>query len=228
MQSQKSYSQCVHGHRADIDLLQNYLNVGNINGIFLEMGACDGIMYSNTKVLEDCLNYTGVLIEPGKNLYKNLIKNRPNCKNYYCAISNKEGISRFISDPYPPNAALGAIVENISKEWINSWELNKGNIYNIRTYKLSTILKDAGIKYIDLWSLDVEGSELKVLQGMDWSIPIYIIIIEVAHACFKEKTEQCRQILLKQGFTCDGKRRGLDEFWINNNYFRKNLLFKKI
>lgn len=217
-----SYSQCVRGHRSDIDLLNNYLNVPNVNGVFLEMGACDGLLYTNTKLLEDYLNYTGVLIEPGADFYKSLVKNRPKCKNYNLAISNTEGSTSFIGK----NSAVGGIVSNLSDNWIRDWKLNKNEIYNIKTTTLSNVLKDAGVKYIDLWSLDVEGSELEVLEGMNWNIPVYIIIIEVAHDVYKEKTEKCRNILRKQGFSCDGIMRGLDEYWINQNYFRKNILFK--
>ena len=223
MQSRKSYSQCVRGHRADIDLLQHFLNVPDVSGVFLEMGACDGVLYSNTKLLEEKLNYTGILIEPGIGFYKKLIKNRPKCKNYNLAISNKEGEVSFIGK----ETAVGGVVNSLSNNWIRDWKLNTNEIYNIKTTKLSSVLKDSEVKYIDLWSLDVEGSELEVLEGMDWDIPVYIIIIEVAHDVYKDKTEKCREILRKQGFTCDGIRRGLDEFWINNNYFRKDLLFKK-
>ncbi len=41
----------------------------------------------------------------------------------------------------------------------------------------------------------------------------------------RKNVEECRQILRVNGFTTDGKRYGLDEFWINENYFRKNILF---
>lgn len=222
MSSIKSYSQCVNGHRADIDLLQNFLNVRNVNGVFLEMGACDGVLYSNTKLLEEKLNYTGILIEPGIGFFPKLVKNRPRCIKYNLAISNKEGEVSFIGK----ETAVGGIVNSLSKNWIRDWKLNTNEIYNIKTTKLSNVLKHAGVKYIDLWSLDVEGSELEVLEGMDWDIPVYIIIIEVAHDVYKDKTEKCRDILRKHGFTCDGIRRGLDEFWINNNYFRKDILFK--
>ena len=35
-----------------------------------------------------------------------------------------------------------------------------------------------GIKYVDFFSLDVEGSEARVLATMDWTIPVRVWCIE--------------------------------------------------
>ena len=223
-------SQEVDGYRADVDLFTNYLNVKNVNGIFLEMGACDGVLYSNTKALEDYLGYRGILIEPGEKFYEGLVKNRPNCKNYKCLVSEVEGDVDYI--PGPPSApGVGGAVGALTDNWIDSWNLDKSKITKVRSRKLSDILHETKVPYIDFWSLDVEGSELGVLKTMDWGIPVYIICMEVlawtASVGGQKDVEECRVILRSQGFTCDGKRRGLDEFWINENYFRKNILFRK-
>ena len=34
------------------------------DGTYLEIGACDGILHSNTKTLEDFFGFSGILIEP--------------------------------------------------------------------------------------------------------------------------------------------------------------------
>jgi len=64
---------------------------------------------------------------------------------------------------------------------------------------------------------------------MDWAIPVYIICIEVSAwgENGQRDVEECRKILESKGFTSDGVRYGLDEWWINENYFRKDLLYKK-
>ena len=212
-------------------LLNQILNIKRNDGIFLELGACDGIYLSNTKALEDNLEYSGILIEPSISHYNNLIKNRPKCKNYNCIVSNKVGLIDFIGDGTGvggPLHILDKVKDNNNRTWIDAWKLDKNNIKQVLSKKLSDILHESNITYIDFWSLDVEGSELEVLETMDWNIPIYIICIEVT--CWgengKKNVEKCRNILRNQGFTSDGIRYGLDEWWINNNYFRKDLLFK--
>jgi FkbM family methyltransferase len=229
----KYYSQLVNGHLTDIFLLKNFLNKKNCNGIFLELGACDGIRHSNTYALEQYLNFTGVLIEPGRIDFSNLIKNRPNCKNFNCLVGVEEGKVDYIGDRTSVGGPL-KLLENTKynpneKNWIEAWNLNKGDIQKVHCRKLSDILHEANIKYIDFWSLDVEGSELEVLKTMDWNIPVYIICMEVTAwgEIGQNRIEECRNILRSNGFTCDGKNYGLDEYWINNNYFRKDMLYSK-
>ena len=45
-------------------IIQYLLKEKITDGVYLEIGACDGILYSNTKTLEDHFNFKGILIEP--------------------------------------------------------------------------------------------------------------------------------------------------------------------
>ena len=56
--------------------LKKFLNFKN--GFFLEVGAYDGLLFSNTVDLEVNLNWRGILIEPHFNQYIKCVKNRPN------------------------------------------------------------------------------------------------------------------------------------------------------
>lgn len=222
-----SYSQEVNGHRADVTLINNYINNPNVNGVFLEIGGFDGITYSNTYALEKYFNFTGILIEPSPLSFKKMIKNRPKCLNINCAISNNLKEIEFVGDGTAVGGAknvLDTMVKN-GKNWSSAWNL-KNETVKIKAMKLGDILNKAQIKYIDFFSLDVEGSELEVLESMEWKIPVYIIVMEVKSWINEEKVEKCRNILRKNGFTCDGKLYGIDEWWINEKYFRKKLLKK--
>ena len=67
------YSQC--GEDA---FLNNNFFKNRKNGTYIELGALDGVLYSNTKFFQDTLNWSGVLIEPHPHKFKLLEKNRPN------------------------------------------------------------------------------------------------------------------------------------------------------
>jgi FkbM family methyltransferase len=241
---QDTYSQNENNdYIADIFLLENFftkcVNKPIKDGIFVELGALDGIKYSNTKMFENNLGFTGVLIEPSSSFNK-LVKNRPNCKNYNYAVSSKElKFVEFFSydDNNIDNGLRGAILEKIvecdavsgmvhtmseshKKGWQDEYKLPKTSI-KVPCKRIDYILKDSDIKYIDLFSIDVEGGEFEVLETMDWSIPVYIIMIELDKSNL-EKDEKCKEILRNQGFIFLMKK-GLDEFWINNNYYRKHL-----
>jgi FkbM family methyltransferase len=202
----------------DIYIYKNFINKISPDGIFLELGAMNGICYSNTKFFEDELKMSGILIEPTKQYFE-LIHNRPNCKCYNVAIHYKQEKIKFLGD-----GACAGIIDTMHPEFKNIWHKNSTE-YFVDGCPISYLINESNIKYIDFLSIDVEGGEEIVLETMNFDIPIYIICIELdGHNI--EKDERCRQILIKKGFTFK-KRININEFWINENYYRKDLLFDK-
>ena len=59
------YSQC----QEDIFLNENIFK-NKKNGVYIELGALDGVLYSNTKFYEDSINWKGILIEPHPEKFK--------------------------------------------------------------------------------------------------------------------------------------------------------------
>ena len=51
-------------------------------------------------------------------------------------------------------------------------------------------MREAGVASIDLFSLDVEGAELTVLQSMDWSIPVHVFLIEMDRGGKRSENDQ--------------------------------------
>lgn len=71
-QNVKFYSQ----QDEDKYIIQYLLKEKINDGTYLEIGACDGLLYSNTKTLEDFFNFKGILIEPQEKLFNNIKNNR--------------------------------------------------------------------------------------------------------------------------------------------------------
>jgi FkbM family methyltransferase len=176
------------------------------NGTYIELGALDGVEYSNTKFFEDTLNWNGILIEPHPDKFNLLKENRHNNFLFNNLISCHEESLIFRYMVYDHAAASG--VENTlpqshfdtyfesNNEWVKSLPQNK--IF-IKPRKLSEIVRETKIQHIDLLSLDVEGHEYEVLQSWDFSIPIDIILIEVL-GNQTEKDQLCREILIKNNY----------------------------
>lgn len=183
------------------------------NGVFLEMGALNGVKYSNTKFFEDTLNWTGVLIEPIPSLFKDLTKNRPKCLLYQVAVSKTEGELEIYE-----NDAVSSVKKNTTDEFFKTWHSDKTNIIKVPSMRLDHLLQMAGVKRIDFWSLDVEGSEYEALETMDWSIPVYLICIEKQKP---QRKNQCDQILGANGFKFIEILEH-NEIWINPTHRRKD------
>ena len=45
-------------------IIQYILKQKITDGTYLEIGGCDGVLYSNTKTLEDHFGFSGIIIEP--------------------------------------------------------------------------------------------------------------------------------------------------------------------
>ena len=165
------------------------------NRVFLELGAFDGITYSNTKFFEDTLGWSGVLIEAHPGVYPDLARNRSRCKTYHCAVSTHDGYLDFIMNP---NGPVSSVKDFTSEKHQEGWHSQSATMtVQVPSRPLGSILREAGVSRIDFWSLDVEGGELEVLKSMDWSIPVYLLCIETQEP---DRKPDCDAILIKNGF----------------------------
>jgi len=191
--------------KEDEILYNKYLNYKN--GFFIEIGAMNGIDYSNTKFFEDNLVWNGILIEPTSQFIE-LEKNRPKCLNFNLAISEKIGEIEFIG-----KGALSGCKESMSDSYKKLWGIDEKLSYKVKSVPFHVLTSKIDIKKVDLFSIDVEGGEIEVLNTFDWRIPVYIILIELdTHN--PDKDEKCREILRKRGFEFK-LRIGSNDVWIN-------------
>ena len=198
-------------------------NSKKVDGIFVEVGAFDGITYSNTKAFEESLDWKGLLIEPSPASFQKLTTNRPNTINVSTAISKEN--DEFLE--FTGDNCCRRFDKHFKKMRSGQWKrLMKLNLspstLDVKVDKISNILNKNNIKYIDFLSIDVNGSELDVLETMDWSIPVYVIAINTSiwGKFGKSVANSCRELLSSKGFIMDEKL-SMDEIWINNDYFRK-------
>jgi FkbM family methyltransferase len=196
------------------------------NGIYIELGALDGVLFSNTKFFEDTLNWTGILIEPHPDKFELLKVNRPNNFLFNDLISCHENTLefRYFIDHH---AAVSGVENTLSKHHFDVYfnnELNKSlpqGKKNIKPKTLTEIVKSTNLKHIDFLSLDVEGHEYEVLLSWDFSIPIDLILIETL-GVDPERDELCRQILIKNNYKFIQKFKH-NEIYVNNEYIIINL-----
>ena len=211
------YSQC----QEDIFLNENIFK-NKTNGVYIELGALDGILYSNTKFFEDTLNWTGILIEPHPDKFILLQQNRPNNFLFNDLVScHTEPLDfrYFVHD----HAAVSGVENTLSQHHFDVYfesnnEYNKSleqNKISIKPRTLTEIVKETKLTYIDLLSLDVEGHEFEVLQSWDFSIPIDIVLIETL-GVQPEKDELCREILMKNNYQFVSKYKHNEIFSLNS------------
>ena len=176
-------------------------------GFFVDLAATDGVHENNTFFLEKRLGWKGICIEPNKNFYKKLIKNR-SAKCLCQIISNKKSNVEYLA-----NGGIGGIIgdefdnnEKKRKKLIQKAKKN-GNIEKRETSSFVDVLKKTKMpKRIDYLSLDVEGAEYEIMKSIDYKkIRINNIIFEAKHfdGTFVEgkKLQEVKEILISNRYT---------------------------
>lgn len=184
------------------------------NGIFLEIGAHDGITYSNTYFFEKYRKWKGICIEPNPDVYKLLSKNRK-VKNINACISNFEGVVNYVKVTGYSEMLSGIkeFYEDAHWQRLENELVKYGGskeIIQVQSYKLTTILKKSHFLHrpIDYCSIDVEGSELDILKSIDFD-QVQIRILSVEN---NFKTDTVRNFLASKGYKLI-KEHGADDFF---------------
>lgn len=177
------------------DISKKYFNFDN--GVFIEVGAVDGIFQSNTNFLEKHKNWTGVLIEPNTEAFNRCVTNREKSKVFNCALVDynydKPEIEMYFRSWISGDSGPVTSVFDSPFNDVPGWE-SYNNSYMISARTLDSILQEAEIEKVDFFSLDVEGYELKVLQGFDFKKYKPNFILLEAHNAVGQ-TEEIKNLL---------------------------------
>jgi len=198
---------------------------GKRNGFYIECGAADGMLFSNSRLFESKRGWTGLLVEPNPNLYKSLIDKHRNAYSLNACLSTSNQTEQV---DFLTGAFLGGIVKNFENKQHFEYakeasSLNEENTKTIRVqcFPLYSVLLALGQTHVDMFSLDVEGPELEILQ----TIPLNIIIIDVFVIEYKVwygwhdvkqsdiKLNKIRAFFNNTGLYKEVKKTGLDVFF---------------
>lgn len=166
------------------------------NGVYLDIGAHNGLDYSNTYFLEKYRGWSGILIEPMDSEFKALKQNRSSDNFFFnCAVGDYNGETVFtqIRDIDGTNNMISGVKENLHPLHLDriireSSRHSSSNdpfadgivsdiVVPIRT--IQDIMDETGLYEFDFCSLDTEGSELFILKGIDFDkADIRVFIIE--------------------------------------------------
>eukprot|EP00439_Symbiodinium_sp_Y106_P084109 s10_g24.t3 len=157
-------------------------------GIYVEIGAFDGITFSNTLSLHSCLGWSGMLIEGSprnfERLRRNLATTRPsNVVVHFGAVcAPPESNLTFLTGKQTGLAEHGA-ADGDAKHLKPTAQHMSQRQYGTTTVPckpMSWYLESLGSSHVDFFSLDVEGAELEVLLTMNFKeVSVEVFMIEL-------------------------------------------------
>jgi FkbM family methyltransferase len=148
-------------------------------GYFVDIGAHDGVTFSNSKFFEE-LGWDGVCVEPNPKIFKILINNRK-CNCVKKAITNNTKTAQFFQITDGPDMLSGLVDEFTDKSIVRiHHELESSpesfDYIDVECDLFENIVQNTKIDFL---SLDTEGSELKILQTIDFDkFNIDVITVE--------------------------------------------------
>ncbi|CAH1773031.1 unnamed protein product, partial [Owenia fusiformis] len=194
------------GQSKVIDKLLN----AKTRGFFIECGAMNGKDLSNTLYFERFRKWTGILVEPHPESFSDLIKLKRNAyaANILLCPSNEQRKLPFIYQSMRPGySALKDINMMRDDDIVNAYKLQ------IQCFTVYTLLRAVGTKYVDYFSLDVEGAEMAVLK----TIPFDKVYIKVFTIEFK----------FNDGHVKD-TRKSLERLTEFRQFFKQTGLYKEV
>jgi FkbM family methyltransferase len=186
------------------------------DGFFCDIGGNHPLKINNTRYFEE-LGWDGVAFEPLPHMTKLWAEHRK-AKLFPFALSDHEGdvVFTVVKDETGWEDMLSFVKE--------TGEIESGFVteeIQVQTKIFKNIMADENINHIDYLSLDVEGHELNVLKGIDFSkVKIDVLTIENNPAsCILYGDDNIRQFMFGNDYLLWGRTIGLDDIYIAKEFF---------
>lgn len=162
-------------------MLDRHIFSGKRDGVFIDVGAHDGVSFSNSCFLERERGWSGICIEANPEIFEKCQAQRSSvCANV--AISDRSGSADFlvVGDGRTMLSGLTASFDRRHLGHIaRAAPHGAGSrVLTVEKSRLDDILREVGIHHVDLLLIDVEGGELGVLDSIrleDFGRPIVLL-----------------------------------------------------
>lgn len=176
------------------DLFVLFVLAEKKNGYFVEFGAADGALLSNTYILEKIYGWNGLVAEPAKGWHESLRRNRNCAMDFRCVWKNTGEQLEFIE------AGDLSTIRVFSDRDDHSAGRQNGQHYSVETISLEDLLSQHNAPTrIDYLSIDTEGSEYTILNGFDFG-RYDISIITVEHNFSAPDRDDISTLLTSKGY----------------------------
>lgn len=166
------------------------------HGFYVDVGASDGIRFSNSFVLEK-RGWSGICVEAHPFYYNICKKNRKKAKVYNVAIGDTNGTATFYASKHGALSSLDPSAGKIFKKQFKAFKgYDKEIKMPVRT--INSLLEENNVEKVDYITIDIEGTELDAMRGFDLSkYDPELLIIE---ACTPKRKDALIAYMQSRGY----------------------------
>jgi FkbM family methyltransferase len=204
------------------DKFLNEVVFSNIkNGFFIDIGAYDGISFSNSFFFERESDWVGICVEPNPIVFNKLVSNRKSINLNVCIGSENKKVKFTQIEGY--SEMLSGITDKYDEkhiERINNDILIKGGKKTEIEVNMISLgdIDELKNKEIDFISIDTEGNEFDIVSSINFELlDIKSLVIENNY-----KDNRIKEYLNSQGFELIYKL-DCDEVFLNKAYFSNGI-----
>jgi FkbM family methyltransferase len=154
---------------------------GRRGGVFVDIGAFDGVEFSNTCYLERGLGWTGLCVEPNPAVFARLIQNRQ-CKCVNVGVSDTGGVAMLVQFPDAEmftGLARSVLSANRSRKERLEVSSRRRQEVEVQCVEPNRLFREQALQHIDYLSIDAEGMDFAILKAIDLqAFDIDVISIE--------------------------------------------------
>lgn len=185
------------------------------DGVFVEIGAYDGVSLSNSLFFEK-IGWRGLLVEAHPDLVEKCRQSRPDANVVHAALCDTDEGSIDFSMVRGSSGMDTLSFATTTPQHRQRIESHGGRIetVSVPARTLASVLSEQGLMRIDWMSIDVEGGELAVLKGADLdSVRPRVIVVEDNSA---GRDDSVSAFLVAQGYRRE-TRIGCNDIFIDQN-----------
>jgi len=188
------------------------------DGFYVDIGAFDGIFLSNTMTFEQ-QGWSGVCVEANSNYFKLCENYRPHsiCLNVACVGDEDKKTIKFYKEAMGLFSGIEGDRESEVSQGYHQMGLtwNGFNEITVQASTLNAILNKHVLQgtEIDFISIDVEGTELDVLRGLD--LTIFRPRVLVIEANTEDAVRTLSIYMAKFGYM-EARRMAVNIFYVEN------------
>ena len=182
------------------DLFALLSNNFKSSGVFIDFGAYDGVIVSNTHLLEKQFGWTGILIDPIPSHYESMKQSR-NCKLIHGAITAKHQESVLIEELPASDLSKFANKRKIFKK-----------VHEVKALTLQEVIdNNLTSNEIDFLSIDIEGEDIEILKSLD--LNWYKINAVCVEHNLREGSDEIIGYMDKNGFDLVYSEFSKNDYW---------------